>query len=372
MRIAVSATFLENNHAEVYTYAQECVTRVAMQHPEHSFIFISDRAVNNELSSLQNVTVSFVKPTNAILRRQFWYYYKLPMVLKKQQADLLVNANGVCSLGTKVPQVSIMHDLSFLEYPQAVPKKQLRFYKKNTEKFIRKLKALICFSTHAKEQLLQHYQMDGSKISVVQTGVNECYQPLDQYQKELVKEQYAEGKEFFLYAGNIDATKNITHLLKAFSLFKKRQQSNMQLLIIAPLTAHTASLSVSLKTYKYKTEVKLITAIPEAEMAKIIASAYAFVYPVLTENTGIAVLQAMQCKIPVIASSINELQELCGDAAIYAEPGSIDDIADKMMLLFKDEKKRNDLIDQESLRPQQYSWNNAAAVLWATITKAVE
>jgi glycosyltransferase involved in cell wall biosynthesis len=39
------------------------------------------------------------------------------------------------------------------------------------------------------------------------------------------------GNEYFIYSGEIGTHKNLLNLLKAFSAFKKRQKSNMQLLI---------------------------------------------------------------------------------------------------------------------------------------------
>ncbi|HEU5365070.1 MAG TPA: hypothetical protein VFU62_06040, partial [Hanamia sp.] len=42
--------------------------------------------------------------------------------------------------------------------------------------------------------------------------------------------------------------------------------------------------------------------------------------------------------------------EFFGDAAIYVLPENFKNIAEKMMLLFKDEKLRKDLIEKESLQ----------------------
>ena len=63
-------------------------------------------------------------------------------------------------------------------------------------------------------------------------GINKNNEPISFEKREKVKEEYADGNEFFLHAGNINEDKNLMNLLKAFSAFKKRQRSNMQLLII--------------------------------------------------------------------------------------------------------------------------------------------
>ena len=38
------------------------------------------------------------------------------------------------------------------------------------------------------------------------------------------------------------------------------------------------------------------------------------------------------------------MKEYCGEAALYVDPNNFNDIAEKMMLVFKDEQKRKELI----------------------------
>lgn len=62
-------------------------------------------------------------------------------------------------------------------------------------------------------------------------AVRPAFQPLPWEEKIKVKEQYTAGTEYFLYAGSFRPGKNLVNLLKAFSLFKKRQQSNWKLVL---------------------------------------------------------------------------------------------------------------------------------------------
>ena len=79
----------------------------------------------------------------------------------------------------------------------------------------------------------------------------------------------------------------------------------------------------------------------------------------------------MQSGVPVITSSHSAMQEIAGDAALYADPASYQDIGEKMMLLFKDEKLRNQFINKGLERVKQYSWEKTSELLWDTIMKTV-
>jgi glycosyltransferase involved in cell wall biosynthesis len=113
---------------------------------------------------------------------------------------------------------------------------------------------------------------------------------------------------------------NGMNVLKAFSFFKTRQKSNMQLIITADNTSSNDSLIENLKTYKYRKEVHLFLRLQEKELAKITAGAYALLYPALYEGMPLIPLQAMQCDVPVIASKTGALIELYPGSVLYIDP----------------------------------------------------
>lgn len=149
-------------------------------------------------------------------------------------------------------------------------------------------------------------------------------------------------------------------------------QSNMKLVLAGRLAWKYESFAESLKSYKYRDDVILTGYMPEDELVKIIGSAYGLVYPSLLEGFGVPVLEAMQCNVPVITSAGTSMQEIAGEAALYAKPDDHTDIADKMMLLYKDEKLRNELIGKGRLLVKNYTWDKTAALLWQSILKAVQ
>jgi glycosyltransferase involved in cell wall biosynthesis len=100
-------------------------------------------------------------------------------------------------------------------------------------------------------------------------------------------------------------------------------------------------------------------------------AAYALVYPSLHEGFGVPVLEAMRCDVPVITSSGSAMEEIAGDAAFYADAGDHQAIAEKMMLLYKDEELRKQLIRKGRERAQQYNWDKTAELLWQSILDAV-
>lgn len=61
--------------------------------------------------------------------------------------------------------------------------------------------------------------------------------------------------------------------------------------------------------------------------------AYALVYPSLNEGFGYPPIEVMKYGVPIIASSFASISEICGDAPLYVNPYSIDEIAMRVMQL---------------------------------------
>ena len=373
MTIAVNTRFLLADYLEGYgNFIYETFQRITKQHPEHEFIFIFDRPYDKRFVFGENVKAVVTGPAaRHPLLWKLWYDIKVPGILKKYKADVFVSCDGFCSLGTKVPQCLVVHDLAFLHYPAAIKKSHLLYYKRYTPRFLSKAKSVVTVSEFSKRDIITQYKTDAAKIDVVFNGIKEIFQPISEEQRATTKNKYTEGKEYFIYAGAIHPRKNLITLLKAFSVFKKRQQTNMKLVLTGRLAWKYESFKEGLKSYRYRNDVVMTGYVEEEELALLIGSAYAMVYPSLFEGFGVPVLESMKCDVPVITSANSSMQEIAKEAALYADADSHADIADKMMLLYKDENKRKELIQKGRAVVQEYSWDKTADLLWQSIIKAI-
>lgn len=141
-------------------------------------------------------------------------------------------------------------------------------------------------------------------------------------------------------------------------------------LVLATTTVFTdAAFTKSLAAYKYRDEIMLLDKLPPETLAAITAAAYALVYPVFYDGFCTPALEAMQAGVPVITSNKAAMPEICSNAALYINPDDFNDIADKMMLLFKDENKRNELIASGLQQAAKYNWPITTELLWQAIEK---
>ncbi len=371
MTIAVNANFLNTNYP-CYDgdFIFEIFSRLAKKYPQHNFIYFCDEKFDEKYITSKNITAVITGPQikNPLLL-QYRLNYKIPSLLKKYKADIFISTGGYCSLRTKLPQCVIINDLSFLQLPQFFSKRWLNFYKRNTEKFLTKAKVIVTTAEFLKKDIINKYKIASDKIDVAYTAASNNFKPSTWQQKDAVKEKYTEGLEYFLYAGPVNTGSNLITLLKAFSFFKKRQKSNMQLLLMSKSAAIDKDFIKSLASYKYRDEVKLLDNLSDENIIQITGAAYATIYPSLYDGCGTSLLQAMQSDIPVITANNTAMPEICSDAALYISPNDFNDIAEKMMLLFKDEDLRNELIIKGRQQAAMYNWDKTADKVWEIILK---
>ena len=327
--------------AEAYQhFIYEVFKRLTVQHPDHTFIFISDNEFDPSFIFSENVIAEVVKQTKISLLSD----HKISSLLKKNKADVLVTAQP---LKTKVHQCLISYDSS-------------------TTKNLKKVKVIVTNSEYSAKEIIKKFKVDPGKVEVVYKGVDKIFNSISFDEREKIKEKYAGGNEYFLFAGDINSQNNLLNLLKAFSVFKKMQKSNMQLLISLKTEIDKRFLD-KMRSFKYKNEVKVLENVTVKDSATITAAAYAFVYPFANEY--FYPLQAMKCNIPVIVCNGGVFPEILSDAALYINPDDHKDIADKMMLIYKDEKLRQQLIEKGKEKIKKYSWDKTADSLWESIEK---
>ena len=371
MVIAVNTRFLNGDLEGYGYYIREIFTRICRSHPGHHFVFLFDRAPQLEFELPSNVSFQVVgPPARHPVLWKWWYDFMIPPVLKKIKADLFVSPDGFCSTKTNVPQVLVIHDLDFIHHPGFNKGSHIYYYRRYTPRCIKKAGKIVTISEFSKEDIVRHYPFAGGKTTVILNGVSKRFTPASFEERASVKASYTAGKEYFLYAGSIHPRKNLINLLKGFSIFKHRQRSTTRLIICGRLAWKSAAFVQALKTYKYREDVTLTGYIREEELARLMASAYCFIYPSLLEGFGLPVLESMASGVPVLTSSDSSMQEICGESALYFDPLDPSSIAAQMMMIYKDEQLRSRLANESVARASNFSWDQAATSLWEVMESA--
>jgi len=362
MRIGVNATSLNARNFETFI-------QLAKLHSEHTFLFFYDSETSHSTLP-ENIIPLVITPQAAIsLKWKICYNLKLSASLKKNKADIFISEKFI-SLKTKIPQILLSPDLTYIFYQALIDKKHFSFYKNNIPKFLNNARKIVVNSHYFKNEIIERFKIEEQKIEIIYPEIKKISDTISQEEREVIKEKYTEGNEYFIYNGIISTEQNLLNLLKAFSFFKKRQRSKMQLLLTGKPGEKYDEFVRSLQSYRFKNDVKVLEGVSPNETEKILSFAYAMLYVPFYEAEGIEVIEAMKMEAPLIVSETGILKEYCGDAALYVDPNNFNAIAEKMMLLFKDELKRKELIEKGRLQVKLFENKNPIFELFEIIKEA--
>lgn len=374
MKIAVNTRLLLKGKLEgIGWFTYQTLKLLVASHPEHEFIFIFDRPYDPSFIFDKNVTPVVVgPPARHPVLFYLWLDWSVAFVLRKYKADVFLSPDGFGSLNTKVPTCLVIHDLAFEHFPEHLKTSHSFYFRKFTPRFAQKAKRIVTVSEYSKTDIATRYNIPESKIAISNNAAHKEYVPLSWEACEKVKAQYTDGCEYFVFAGALHPRKNVVNLLKAFIRFKKRNRSNMKLVIVGRMAWNYKEVVEMKNDMPFKEDVIWPGYLDVSELANVIGAAYALVYASLFEGFGIPIIEAYKCGVPAIVSNTSSMPEVAGDAALTADPNDYRDIAEKMTLLYKDEALRNKLASKTQEQAAKYTWENAAEILWENILLCAE
>jgi len=267
----------------------------------------------------------------------------------KGQNGMLLCLGNTAPLFYKKKVVTI-HDLGFLRYPHWYSKKFYYFYKFLIPRIAKNPLKIITVSEFSKKEILDIIGLNDSTIEVVYSGIAARFLNLDE------KKSKNNNDNYILAVSSLSPNKNFSRVVEAFT----KLHLNDTKLVIAGIANRNFANDSLYNLVDNQQNVILTGYVDDDELLNLYSHAKLFIYPSLYEGFGLPPLEAMACGCPCVVSKAASLPEVCGDAALYCDPYSIDDIADKISRLLVDEKLRAELIEKGLERVKLFSWQKTA------------
>lgn len=135
-------------------------------------------------------------------------------------------------------------------------------------------------------------------------------------------------KYFLLVSGNRWLKNNLRAIVAFDNLFEKGYLEGYKVVITG-----VKSFKQFKKRIKNINRFEILDYVDDKKLQQLYEKAFCFLFPSLNEGFGIPPLEAMRYGTPVIATNLSSVPEVCGDAAVYIDPFSIDDIMSKILML---------------------------------------
>jgi glycosyltransferase involved in cell wall biosynthesis len=269
-----------------------------------------------------------------LLADLLWAELELPRLARRQRADVL--HHPLPARSPRVPQVITVHDLSFERLPECFDRGFRVFAHHAHRAAARAAGAVVCVSQTTAADVRELWGLPPERIVVARHGPG-----------QLAGRPAPERPSHFLYVGDAEPRKDLPTLLSAYALYRRGTPSPAPLVLAGSASAEGEGIEV-------------VHHPPAARLAELYAGALALVLPSLYEGFGLTPLEAMSVGAPVLAARSPGVEEVCGPAALYAEPRRPESFAAHMTRLEGEPRLRDDLSQRGLARAAEFSWRASA------------
>lgn len=241
------------------------------------------------------------------LRGILWEQLTLPIAARGQ---LLLNLCNIAPVAA-TNAVTMIHDAQVTLTPKSYSRGFAAWYRLVQPLIGKRHRHILTVSDYSKKQLVSAGLATPDKISVVHNGVDHIVSVAAE--PGIVDRLGLRRRGYAVALASTQPHKNIRLLLRAFA---DPSMSGLKLVLIG---GGDASAFDSFDP-TVRRNVIFAGRVSDGELRALYESALCVAFPSTTEGFGLPPIEAMRVGCPAIVAPCGALPEVCGEAAIYADP----------------------------------------------------
>ncbi|MCB1888093.1 MAG: glycosyltransferase family 4 protein [Rhodocyclaceae bacterium] len=287
---------------------------------------------------------------------QWWEQTSLP---RHCGDDLLIN---LCNTGPmwRRRQWVVIHDAATFAVPEAYSWKFRAWYRVMIPRLFRRAAGVATVSEFSRGELRRRFG-DRSDVVVLPEGADHIGRV--EADAGVLDRHGLRGRPYVLAVSSLSPHKNFAAVVEAV---RRLGTVDFDVVVAGGQNPRVFGGGEALPDF-----VRYVGYVSDGELAALYQNARCFIFPSRYEGFGLPPVEAMASGCPVLAARAASMPEVCGDAALYFDPGSPDELADGIRRVMADEALRTRLVDAARARAGQLSWRATAQALIEHVSKVI-
>jgi glycosyltransferase involved in cell wall biosynthesis len=277
-------------------------------------------------------------------RYNVWQQFSLPVSLRRHNIDVFLAPYNTAPffLPSGVELLLVLHDTILLkDFRKADWKGKLRdrYRRMQIPASVTRARVVVTVSQHARSEILEAFPK--ANVRVIPCTIDEGW-----FQPKALSNR--EG--YLLMVTSSAPHKNAMGAIEAYAGYVRRAGGQAHPLKIVGLSKEAES-------YRAKTQslpVEYVPFVTETELLELYRNAAALLFPSFAEGFGIPMLEAMATGTPVIAARATSLPEVGGDAAVYFDPESQEEMTSAIERVLGDASLRQEMARKGLAKAEEY------------------
>ncbi len=362
-RVFINARFLTQPVTGVQRYGRELVRaldglleRGFAGAARYTFVLLAPRAsrADHDGLRLRHLELRWV----GRLRGHLWEQLELPLYAR---GCLLVSPGQAGPL-LKRKQIVTIHDAAVFAVAGGFSAPFRIWYRILGIGLGRVARRVVTDSKFSAQELHRYCRIDERKLRVIPLGVEHIRSVVPDYS---VLDRHELGRRpFVLGVSSLNPNKNLHGIAAAVRLLGERDYD----VVIAGGANPRVFAEMD---GGVPANVRYLGYVTDSELRALYDRASCFVYPSFYEGFGLPPLEAMACGCPVIVSNTASLPEVCGRAALYCNPATPADIANKIDAVMRNPVLQSEMRRRGLEQVREFTWERCARMMLALVDETL-
>ena len=330
-------------------------------------------SLRRELGDLPNITWAELDRNHGAARRFSQEQAELPGLIRATGADVLISTGNFALWRSPVPQILLSGNSL---YTSADFYRDLRFrgdYRVWLDTRIKGIFAKRSVSwadrtvapSRAFAEELQRWT--GAQILSIHHGFNYETFCKDGSALPIVTQQKLDSAEDalrLLFVSHYNYYRNFETLLRAIPLIQHRLNRRRVVLFLTcqlrseknPGSYRAEAAAALVQQLGISEQVIELGAVPYQNLHRVYRACHIYVTPAYAETFAHPLVEAMASGVPVVAADLPVHREVCGQAALYFQRFSPEDLADQVLRLEASPDLRKSSTERGRNRSREFSW----------------
>ncbi len=265
-----------------------------------------------------------------------------------------------------------IHDLRVYRYPETYTKYRRMFLLNAIKNSIYRSSKIIAVSEFTKTEILNLFNVPSEKIEVIYEGLdNSKFLKNPKNEDQKILKQFGIQDRYIFSVGHLEPRKNFLKLIKAYEIILNKSKQPIQLVIGGKKNYLYNELFSHVEKKRLNNKVIFCGFLPDDDLKVLYRNASVFAFPSIYEGFGFTPLESLASGVAVAASNVASIPEILGESAIYFDPYSSEDIADKILQLINNPNLGYSLLKNSNQILKKYSWATCAEKTYQLYLKLI-
>jgi glycosyltransferase involved in cell wall biosynthesis len=308
--------------------------------------------------------------------RALWEKFRLPGLIRNFGIKVLFCPGGI--IGTAPPAgcktVTMFRNMIPFDLEQRrrypLGYQRLRNWLLNKLMLSSLLRAdkVIFISDYARQVIERAARRTFTASVTIPHGINPQFKTAEH--RDVPRPAWLPDTGYLLYVSTLDFYKAQIEVVRGFALMKEQRPTREKLILVGPENAdYGRRVRDEIARHQLEAEVILTGPLPYRDLPALYHHALINVFASESENCPNILLEALASGRPVVCSDKPPMPEFGGDAVVYFDPRSPENLAARLLGLIDDTAQMTALSAKARERALRYDWDNAARQTWSAIAK---